>query len=204
MLKHFQNIMLVFLLSLANSAEAQMHGHGMNDGGPMDEYCPMCGHYWNGGYQDRMFIPQKFPELKNKEWLEDLQNVLSLEKQSKLQYEADSEKFQIRRPYMMVIPQENYHINWISDLLKAYDASTDVQVPEVRSSESLEKAYERAMDLESDLMEKYEKLIQTAENERVREILSLILFQTRMHYTMFKHASSMNKIMHWWWMKDQR
>jgi hypothetical protein len=121
---------------------------------------------------------------------------LSLEKLSKLQYQADSDKFRVYMPYRTVILQEDNHIDWITRLLTAYKVSTKVSVSKIKSSKTITQAYSYAMELESNLIPKYESLIKNAEDDIAIGVLDTILNQTKMHYDMFSHALSMNR-MHW-------
>ncbi len=98
-------------------------------------------------------------------------------------------------PYRMVIPQEDNHINWISQLFKAYGIPSDGKVPPAVKSENLAKAYEIAMKLEDDLVARYEWLIKNVEDEDSGEVLNTALLQTRMHYMMFNHALRMGGMM---------
>ena len=75
-----------------------------------------------GGWID---VPAKLPAPKNMEWVQKLREILTLEKQSLVQYQADQEKFNAYMPYMMVIPQEENHIDWIEQLFKAYGLPAD-------------------------------------------------------------------------------
>ncbi len=164
-------------------------------GGMMGGRCPMCGRSWDGQGQDFGSIPEKLPAPKNKEWVTKLQEILALEKQSKVQYEQDSGKYNARMPYMMVIPQEDNHIRWIGQLFSGYGLSPDGNVPPAEGSQDLTQAYEIAMKLEEHLIPRYEWLIQNAEDKDSSQVLDAILLQTRMHYTMFNHALRMGGMM---------
>ncbi|MEN6490316.1 MAG: hypothetical protein ABFD66_15795, partial [Smithella sp.] len=61
-------------------------------------------------------IPAKLPAPKNAEWVQKLREILTLEKESLAQYQTDQEKFNAYMPYMMVIPQEENHVQWIEQL----------------------------------------------------------------------------------------
>lgn len=50
------------------------------------------------------------------------------------------------------------------------------------------------MELESNLIPKYESLIKNAEDNTAIRVLDIILNQTKMHYDMFRHALSMNRM----------
>ena len=58
----------------------------------------------------------------------------------------------------------------------------------LRETNSGREALETGMKLEAELIPQYEWLIQNAYNDSVKEILNEILYQTRMHYTMFQHT----------------
>ncbi|MDD2321058.1 MAG: ferritin family protein [Geobacteraceae bacterium] len=177
----------------AGSLSAQMGtdgmGSGMGTGGY--GYCPYCGQQWDGHLRETLTIPESLPQPKNKEWLQKLGEVLSLEKLSKAQYEADSEKYKVNMPYMMVIYQEDNHIAWITKLFAAYGLSSEVRILPLEKSASLEEAYKIAYQLEQDLMPRYEWLIKNAEDKNAAETLNTVLLQTRMHAVMFQHALQM-------------
>ena len=125
------------------------------------------------------------------EWVDKLRNVLALEKLSQAQYESDRDKYHVNMPYMMVIPQEENHIDLISKLFAAYGLPSNVKVPKVKKSKTLTEAYENAKKLEEDLIPQYEWLIQIANDDTTLQVLDAILLETRMHYTMFAHALRM-------------
>ncbi len=107
------------------------------------------------------------------------------------QYVKDSRTYNLRMPYMRVIPDEENHIAWINGLYQAFGETYSANVPPVTDTDSPEEAYRVAMELEQELVPDYEWLIQNASDEQTRQIIETILFQTRMHYTMFQHALNM-------------
>jgi hypothetical protein len=149
------------------------------------------------GYDQDVSIPDKLSKPKNEEWISKLKQILAQEQLSQAQYEADSKKYQINMPYMMVIPQEGNHIEWIKKLFGAYGLKHDVKTPSLKETKTLTQAYENARDLEKKLMPQYVWLINKAEDNTTKEVLDTILLQTRIHYTMFDHALQMG------WMKGQ-
>ncbi|MFP4163437.1 MAG: hypothetical protein ACLFQB_05930 [Chitinispirillaceae bacterium] len=163
-----------------------LYANQSSDGG----HCPMCGRRWDGNNMYDMPVPETLPTPQGA-WLEDLNEVLALERLSKDQYMKDSRKFNIRRPYGMVIPQEENHIAWITDLYNAFGVAVPDSVPPLKETSSAQEALQAAMTLEQDLVPIYESLIRTAGNEQVEQVINEILLQTRMHYTMFQHALSM-------------
>lgn len=165
---------------------AYAQGHGMMGGGMGG--CPMCGQSWRK-------IPEKLPVPKSQEWAKDLREVLSLEKLSLAQYQTDSKKFHINMPYMMVIPQEENHIEWILQLFAGYGMEMDGVAPHVVQSIRLRQAYEIAIRLESDLVPRYESLVRNAGDNDTFQVLTNILYQTRMHLMMFDHALRMGGMM---------
>lgn len=171
--------------ALAQMGRGMMGGPGMGPGrGMMGGGCPMCGQNWQK-------VPDKLPTPKSQAWLQDLKDVLSLERLSLVQYQADEKKYQVYMPYMMIIPQEDLHIKWISELFAAYGLSAAGPTPAVRKSKTITQAYEIALKLEEDLLPRYEQLIQAAADPQSAQVLSPILYQTRMHYMMFSHALRM-------------
>jgi hypothetical protein len=150
-----------------------------------------------GCYETDISIPEKLQKPKNKEWVGKLQQILTLENLSQLQYEADSKKYQVNMPYRMVIPQEENHIEWIKKLFAAYGLPSHVKVQPIKETTTLTQAYKNARDLEKNLIPQYEWLINNAEDNTTKEVLDIILLQTRIHYTMFDHA------LHMGWMRGQ-
>jgi hypothetical protein len=76
-----------------------------------------------GGGMMAVPVPEKLPIPRSHTWLSNLREVLSLERLSLVQYQTDEDKFHVYRPYMMIIPQEENHIQWISQLFTAYGLS---------------------------------------------------------------------------------
>ncbi|MBD3346609.1 MAG: hypothetical protein GF401_16255 [Chitinivibrionales bacterium] len=175
---------------------AQMHGHGRRghghgSNGDMDGHCPMCGRAWDGTDYYRPVIPDTLPAPKSELWINRLDKVLARERLSKQQYQKDAEAYAMHMPYNMVIPQEENHIEWISDLYRAFGKQVPDSIPTLVNTTSGRDALRTGMELEQELIPEYEWLIENAENEKVQQILGDILYQTRMHYTMFQHALSM-------------
>jgi hypothetical protein len=160
------------------------YGYGMGPG-MMGGY---GGYGMMGGWTD---VPAKLPAPKNTEWVQKLKEILALEKQSLAQYQTDQEKFNAYMPYMMVIPQEENHIEWIEQLFKAYGLSADVKAAPVVDNKSLTEAYQLSTKMESDLLPRYEWLIKTAEDRDTAQVLNTILIQSRYHLVMFEHALRM-------------
>jgi hypothetical protein len=148
-------------------------------------------------YDQDVNIPDKLPKPKNEEWVSKQKKILDLEKLSQAQYEADRNKYQINMPYMMVIPQEGNHIEWIKKLFSAYGLKHEAKVTPVKETKTLTRAYENARELEKKLIPQYEWLINKTEDNTTKEVLDTILLQTRIHYTMFDHALQMG------WMRGQ-
>ena len=141
-----------------------------------------------GGWVD---VPAQLPAPKNAEWVQKLEEILTLEKQSLAQYQADQEKFNAYMPYMMVIPQEENHIEWIGQLFEAYGLPADGKVAPVVENKTLTEAYELSAKMESDLLPRYEWLVKKAEDRDTAQVLNAILIQSRWHLVMFEHASRM-------------
>lgn len=154
-------------------------------------YCPYCGQQWDGHVRETLTIPEKLPKPKNQEWVRKLAEVLSLEKLSKAQYETDSVTYHVYMPYGMVIFQEENHIAWITKLFAAYAIKPEVRVLPVEKSASLDEAYKIAINLEEDLVPRYEWLIKNAEDKQSAAVINTILVQTRFHAVMFQHALQM-------------
>ncbi len=166
-------VIVAFILSSVNLYAQPRTGYGMNS------------------FTKTIKIPKTLPKPVNDEWVGKLKKVLALEKLSEAQYEADREKYQVEMPYMMVIPQEENHIDLITKLFTAYELPFDVKVPNVKETKSLTEAYGIARKLEEDLIPQYEWLIQISNDDTSLKVLDAILLETRMHYTMFDHALRM-------------
>jgi len=141
-----------------------------------------------GGWVD---VPAKLPTPNNAEWVQKLREILTLEKQSLAQYQTDQEKFNAYMPYMMVIPQEENHIEWIGQLFEAYGLPADGKVDPVVENKTLTEAYELSAKMESDLLPRYEWLVKKAEDRDTAQVLNAILIQSRWHLVMFEHAVRM-------------
>ncbi len=152
------------------------YGYGMGPG--------MTGVGW-------LEVPAKLPAPKNAEWVQKLREILTLEKESLAQYEADQEKFNAYMPYMMVIPQEEDHVAWIGQLFAAYGLPADGKTPPIVENKTLTDAYELSVKLENDLLPRYEWLIKKAEDRDTAQVLNGIFIQSRWHLVMFDHALRM-------------
>lgn len=152
------------------------HGYGMGAG--------MMGGNW-------IDVPDSLPAPKNTEWVQKLKEILTLEKESLAKYGADQEKFNAYMPYMMIIPQEENHVEWIEQLFSAYGMKIDGKVPPVVESKTLKEAYQLSAKLENDLLLRYEWLIKSAEDSDTAQLLNTILLQSRWHLVMFEHALRM-------------
>lgn len=167
------------------------YGYGMGYGmGPGYGYGYGMGPGMMGGW-DWVEIPPKLPTPKSAEWVQKLREIFVLEKESLAQYQADQEKFNAYMPYMMIIPQEENHIEWIGQLFAAYGLPSDGKVPPVVQSAALKDAYELSAKMEADLLPRYEWLIRKAEDRDSAQALNTILLQSRWHLVMFEHAIRM-------------
>ena len=165
------------------------YGYGMGPG-MMGGYGYGRGPGMMGGWNS-VDIPSKLPAPKNAEWVQKLKEILTLEKQSLAQYQADQEKFNAYMPYMMIIPQEENHIEWIEQLFKAYGLPSDGKAAPVVENKTLTEAYELSTKMESDLLPRYEWLVKKAEDRDTAQVLNAILIQSRWHLVMFEHALRM-------------
>jgi hypothetical protein len=119
----------------------------------------MMGGGWVGGYGPVMMggfsaaqIPEKLPTPKNDQWVEKLEEVLTLERVSLAQYESDQAKYKVHLPCMMVIPQEQDHLVTIERLFAAHALNVDRKPWSVMEMKTLTEAYEICTKLESDLI----------------------------------------------------
>lgn len=162
------------------------YGYGMGPG--------MMGGYGMGPGMmggDWLEVPAKLPAPKNTEWVQKLREILTLEKESLAQYQTDQEKFNAYMPYMMVIPQEENHVEWIGQLFTAYGLTADGKTPPVVDNKTLTNAYELSVKMENDLLPRYEWLVKNAEDRDSAQVLNAILIQSRWHLVMFDHALRM-------------
>ena len=164
------------------------HGYGYGMGPGMMRGYGMGPGMMGGDWID---VPTKLPAPKNAEWAQKLHEILTLEKESLAQYTADQEKFNAYMPYMMVIPQEENHVEWIGQLFKAYGLPADGKTPSVVDNKTLTNAYELSVKMENDLLPRYEWLIKKAEDRDTAQVLNVILLQSRWHLVMFDHALRM-------------
>jgi hypothetical protein len=172
------------------------YGYGMGPGYGYGMGPGMMGGYGGYGMGPGMMgewidVPTKLPAPKNMEWVQKLREILTLEKQSLAQYQTDQEKFNAYMPYMMVIPQEENHIEWIEQLFKAYGLPADGKAAPVVENKTLTEAYELSAKMESDLLPRYEWLVKKAEDRDTAQVLNTILIQSRWHLVMFEHAVRM-------------
>ena len=147
----------------------------------------MCGQGWDGTGQGFGDVPQKLPKPKSEQWIRRLEKVLALEKHSRIQYELDSEKYHIPMPYGMIIPQEDNHIRWVSELFDAYGLTPNAKAPSAQKSDTPYQAFE--------IVPHYEWLLSRVEDRISGDVLNTALVQTRMHYMMFTHALRMGGMM---------
>jgi hypothetical protein len=158
------------------------YGYGMGPG-MMGGY-GMMGGAW-------LEVPDKLPAPKNSEWVQKLREILTLEKESLAQYQTDQEKFNAYMPYMMVIPQEENHVELIGQLFAAYGLTANGKVPPVVDNKTLTNAYELSVKMENELLPRYEWLIKKAGDRDTAQVLDGILIQSRWHLVMFDHALRM-------------
>lgn len=193
----------IFLVLALAQDKAGAQGRWDNKGG---WNCPNCGNYMGPGYGGTgmggmmggyisQYVPEKLPVPKNQEWVQQLRNVLALEKLSFNQYTTDADKFNAYMPYHMVIPQEEDHVQAITRMFAAYGLPSDVKPSPVVESKSITEAYTNCIKMERELISRYEWLIKNAPDRDSAAVLNNILLQTRHHLVMFEHALSMGGTM---------
>ncbi len=185
------------ILTLTSSVSAQGPGHGRGGQGPLPDsgHCPMCGRAWDGTNYSTPTIPDSLPAPDGTAWINRLDGVMARERLSRAQYENDRSTYRIPMPYNMVIPQEDDHIEWLGQLYAAYGMQAPDSVPPVQETSSARDALQLGMQLEEELIPEYEWLIANSANDETQQLLEDILYQTRMHRTMFQHALSMGGMM---------
>jgi hypothetical protein len=136
-------------------------------------------------------VPDKLRAPKNMEWVQKLREILTLERNSYSQYAIDADKYNAAMPYMMVLPQEEYHVHLIEGLFAAYGVKSDEKPATTVETKTLKEAFELCVRMEQGLIPLYTWLVQNAEDRDSAQILNNILLQTRMHLAMFEHALDM-------------
>jgi hypothetical protein len=195
------SVSLVVLGLSAGAALSQVGGGG--SGSPMGPrrmggygYGPDDGRGLGGGYGmgpgmmgGWVNVPTELPAPKNAQWLGRLRDILGLERESLAQYQSDQRRFNAQMPYGMVIPQEENHIRWIEELLKAYGLPVEGKAsPAVVRNRTLTEAFKEAAKLEAELLPCYEWLVSKAEDRDTAGVLNTILLQSRWHLALFQHA----------------
>jgi uncharacterized membrane protein len=173
------------ILLAAFCASAQMHR------GDQRGHCPMCGRQWNGANHYAPTIPDSLAAPSGREWRNRLSRVMGRERLSKAQYTRDRDHYKLRMPYHMVIPQEDDHIAWIEAMYRAFGLTPPDSTPPIIETQSARDALQTALQLEEELIPDYEWLIAQTANDTIMQLLGDILYQTRMHRSMFQHALSM-------------
>ena len=195
------SVSLVVLGLSAGAALSQVGGGG--SGYPMGPrrmggygYGPDDGRGLGGGYGmgpgtmgGWVNVPTELPAPKNAQWLGRLRDILGLERESLAQYQSDQRRFNTQMPYGMVIPQEENHIRWIEELLKAYGLPVEGKAsPAVVRNRTLTEAFKEAAKLEAELLPRYEWLVSKGEDRDTAGVLNTILLQSRWHLALFQHA----------------
>jgi len=183
-------VLTLFLMVLPPAAQGQPYGMGPGMmGGYGYGYGMGPGMMGGWGYLD---IPSKLTPPQDNQWVQKLREILALEKQSLAQYQSDQDKFNAHMPYVMVIPQEENHIQWLTQLFEAYGLSAQGEkTPATVDTKTLEQAYEQASKMETELLPRYEWLVKHAGDHDTERVLNTILLQSRWHLVMFEHALRM-------------
>ncbi|MDD1742303.1 MAG: hypothetical protein LUQ47_03115, partial [Methanotrichaceae archaeon] len=118
------------------------------------QFSGMTGGYgMMGGYgmgSGLIAVPDRLPTPSNAEWIQNLSEVLSLEKRSYVQYTTDEKKYNVGMPYTMVIPQEVNHIYSIEKLFSAYGLKSDGKPENPTETTNLTEAYQFGIQMERD------------------------------------------------------
>ncbi|MDD1757569.1 MAG: hypothetical protein LUQ22_02410 [Methanotrichaceae archaeon] len=153
---------------------------------------PMAGNMMGQGMMGgEINVPDKLPAPNSTEWIQNLSEVLSLEKRSYVQYTADEEKYNAAMPYMMIIPQEANHISLIEKLFSAYGLESNRKPENSTETTNLKEAYQLGMQMEQDLISRYSWLVQNAGDRDSTQILNDISLQSGWHLAMFQRALGM-------------
>ena len=73
-------------------------------------------------------VPEKLLPPKNAEWVAKLRELLTLEEKAFDQYAVDQDKYNTAMPYMMVMSQEEDHVETLQRLFQAYGLMPGRQV----------------------------------------------------------------------------
>ena len=137
-------------------------------------------------------VPEKLLPPNNAEWVAKLRELLTMEEKAFDQYAVDQDKYNAAMPYMIVMTQEEDHVETLQRLFQAYGLVTGERFPgPVVDTKSLKEAYELAVKTEEDLIPRYLWLVQKAGDRVSAQVLNRLLLQTRIHLAMFQHAISM-------------
>ncbi len=203
LLTTLSSLILVSLVGVEGQYDGMMgmKGYGMMGGRPFEQYNYNntsqygTGGYWmgpsmmgGGGYVN---VPNKLSTPSSAEWIQNLSEVLSLEKRSYAQYNADEQKYNDYMPYMMIIPQESNHISWIEKMFSAYGLQSNEKPESTIATTNLQAAYQLAIQMEQDLISRYTWLIHNAPDRDSAQILDTISYQSSWHRSMFQMALNM-------------
>ena len=158
------------------------------------QYSGMMGGYGIMGQGIMSFginVPDKLLAPNSTEWIQNLSEVLNLEKKSYAQYTADEGKYHVAMPYTMIIPQEAYHISLIEKLFSAYGLEPNGKPENSIETTSLREAYQLGMQMEQNLISRYSWLVQNAADRDSAQILNDISTQSNWHLQMFQMALNM-------------
>ena len=147
-----------------------------------------------GGYgmgSGLIAVPDRLPSPNNAEWIQNLSEVLSLEKRSYIQYTTDEDKYNVGMPYTMVVPQEANHISSIEKLFSAYGLESDGKPENATETMNLNEAYQLGIQMEQDLISRYSWLVQNTADKDSAQILNDISIQSNWHLQMFQMALNM-------------
>lgn len=157
--------------------------------------CPVCGKEWDGNYRLVSNIPAVLPKPKNQEWVKKFNELLSQEMTAEAQYRIDQEKFGVYSyPYGMILPQDQDHIRWLIKILNAYGLSATAKTANVKASDTLEQAYDKAIKMEQNITQGYEWIVPKTENDYSKWVLNTLLLHSRLQQAMFTHALKMKDL----------
>lgn len=186
--------MLISLLAAAPflAEGAGPIGSGWRQGGTEESNSPPAVYGSRGGMILRnpiaLEVPDKLPVPKNAEWLKSLREVLGLERLAHAQYVRGARRFGMDGLYRTVIPQKEDHVRAIEQMVKAYGLPAESKELSPREAGTAKESYKNGVELEKDIIARYEWLSNNAEDQRSAGILRDILAQSRMHFTMLHRS----------------
>jgi hypothetical protein len=183
------SIGIIVALCLVDS-RAQMLSEGRTQ-----NRCLLCGRGWTGEYHYFPAIPDSLHSPRNKQWIRRLDALLKKERFAMSQYRHEPEIYRLHEPYTLIIPHKQSQVEWLTALFPVVGLRMPDSTTAPPDTTSWHDVLTVSMAIEKGLIRDYEWLVQYAEDEKIRRVLSDFLYQTRMHFIMFQHTLSMRELL---------